>query len=63
MLTSGYRLKLKLYRSLGIDLEPNAQGQFDKAIVRNTKKGLVNAISIDPELPRTVHADRFWEAL
>lgn len=57
------RLKLKLYRSLGINLESDVQGQFNKAVVRNTQKGLVSVIPIDSSLPRTAYADRLWEAV
>jgi len=57
------RLKLKLYRSLGIDLETDAQGQVAKAVVRNTQRGSVNVIPLEASLPRTAYADRLWDAL
>jgi len=60
---AGNRLKLKLYRSLGIDLETDAQGQFAKAVVRNTQKGIVNVIPLEASLPKTAYADRLWDAL
>lgn len=63
VLLTEVRLKLKLYRSLGIDLEPDVQGQFSKAVVRNVQKGIVNVIPIDSSLPRTAHAERIWQAL
>lgn len=63
MCCCGCRLKLKLYRSLGIDLEADAQGQFSRAVVRSAQKGLVNVIPIDSSLPRTAYADRIWGAL
>lgn len=59
---SSHRLKLKLYRSLGIDVEPDADGRFTKAIVCNEKEGSAHVVEIDPQFSRTYYANRFWGA-
>jgi len=57
------RLKLKLYRSLGIDAEADKGGRFNKVIVRNTRKGVVDVVNIDPMVSRNFYTDRFWQTL
>ena len=56
-------LKLKVYRSLGIDVEPDAAGQYNKAVIRNDKKGDVHVINIDPKFSRYFYANYFWSSL
>lgn len=62
-LTIDDRLKLKLYRSLGIDAEPDADGQYRKAVVRNMDQGSVHVVDIDPQYSRSYYANKFWEVL
>ncbi len=39
MLIAIYRLKLKLYRTLGIDVEADGTtGEYNKAVIRNAAK-------------------------
>jgi len=57
------RLKLKLYRSLGIDAEVDKAGRFNKVIVRNTRRGFVDVVNIDPMVSRNFYTDRFWQTL
>ena len=56
-------LKLKVYRSLGIDVEPDAAGNYNKAVVRNSEKGDVHVVNIDPKFSRYFYANYFWSTL
>ncbi|KAF1811853.1 Spc24-domain-containing protein [Eremomyces bilateralis CBS 781.70] len=57
-------LKLKVYRSLGIDAEPDtATGQYNKAVIRNTAKGDVHVVNIDTKFSRYFYANYFWQTL
>lgn len=55
------RLRLKLYRSLGIDVEADEAGNYHKAIIRNSRKGDVHVINIDPKFSRFFYANYFWQ--
>lgn len=57
------RLKLKIYRSLGIDAEPDSSGIYSKAIIRNTVKGDVHTVNIGPKFSRFFYANYFWQNL
>lgn len=57
------RLKLKLYRSLGIDIDADAVGKYSKAIVRNTRKGDVHVVDLNVESRTRRPADELWNAL
>ena len=64
VLTRGLRLKLKVYRTLGIDLEPDrTTGIYDKAVIRNAAKGDVHVVNIDPKFSRFFYANYFWGSL
>jgi len=58
------RLKLQVYRSLGIDVsqDPNT-GVFNRAIIRNPAKGDVNVVNVDSKVERSVYANVFWDSL
>ena len=56
-------LKLKVYRTLGIDVEPDAAGQFAKAVVRNSARGDVHVVNIDPKFSRFYYANYFWSTI
>ncbi|KAI1398353.1 Spc24 subunit of Ndc80-domain-containing protein [Hypoxylon fuscum] len=57
-------LRLKVYRSLGIDLERDEKdGEFSRAIVRNDRKGDVHVINIDKKFSRFFYANYFWQTL
>jgi kinetochore protein Spc24 len=57
-------LKLKVYRMLGIDVEPDAEtGLYNKAVVRNASRGDVHVVNIDPKFSRYFYADYFWGTL
>ncbi|KAI1487184.1 Spc24 subunit of Ndc80-domain-containing protein [Biscogniauxia mediterranea] len=57
-------LRLRVYRSLGIDLERDERdGEFAKAIVRNDRKGDVHVVNLDKKFSRFFYANYFWQTL
>lgn len=56
-------LKLKVYRSLGIDVEADAAGTYNKAVIRNNAKGDVHVVNIDPKFSRYFYANYFWSTM
>lgn len=57
-------LRLKVYRSLGIDIERDEkEGEFSRAVVRNDRKGDVHVINIDRKFSRYFYANYFWQTL
>lgn len=56
-------LRLWLYRSLGITLEQDEAGNFNKATIRNARKGDVHVVNVDPKFPRSFYADYFWQTM
>lgn len=63
MLMQTYSLKLKLYRSLGIDADPDSAGAYNKATIRNTQKGDVHVVNIDSKFSKFFYANYFWQNL
>lgn len=63
VLTVLIRLKLKVYRSLGIDIDPAGTGSYDRATIRNTQKGDVHVVNIDPKFSRFFYANYFWQTM
>ena len=61
--SEGRRLKLKVYRSLGIDVEADASGHYNKAVIRNTQKGDVHVVNIDPRFSRFFYSNHFWQTM
>lgn len=58
------RLKLQVYRSLGIDVSQDANtGVFNRAVIRNPAKGDVNVVNVDGKVDRRVYANMFWDSL
>ncbi|KAL8726470.1 MAG: hypothetical protein Q9166_006701 [cf. Caloplaca sp. 2 TL-2023] len=56
-------LKLKVYRSLGIEVHPDNTGTYNKAIIRNTRKGDVHVVNVDKKFSRYFYANYFWQGL
>ncbi|EEA28744.1 putative kinetochore protein spc24 [Talaromyces marneffei ATCC 18224] len=56
-------LRLKVYRSLGIDVEADDAGNYNKAIIRNSRKGDVHVVNIDPKFSRFFYANYFWQTM
>ena len=57
------RLKLKVYRSLGIDVEADSAGNYNKAVIRNNQKGDVHVINIDPKFSKYFYSNYFWQTM
>ncbi|CAG9939093.1 unnamed protein product [Clonostachys rosea f. rosea IK726] len=57
-------LRLKVYRSLGIDIERDERdGEWSKAVVRNDRKGDVHVVNMDKKFSRYFYANYFWSTL
>ncbi|KAH8889806.1 Spc24-domain-containing protein [Thozetella sp. PMI_491] len=57
-------LRLQVYRSLGIDIERDSKdGEFNRAVVRNDRKGDVHVVNIDRKFSRYFYANYFWQTL
>ncbi|KAF2025673.1 kinetochore protein-like protein spc24 [Setomelanomma holmii] len=57
-------LKLKLYRTLGIDVEADkTTGEYNKAVIRNAAKGDVHVVNIDPKFSRHFYTNYFWRTM
>ncbi|KAK4103496.1 Spc24-domain-containing protein [Parathielavia hyrcaniae] len=56
-------LRLKVYRSLGIEIERDAEGEFSRVVVRNDRKGDVHVVNIDRKFSRFFYANYFWQSL
>jgi kinetochore protein Spc24 len=63
LLLTPRRLKLKVYRSLGIDVEADTTGQYNKAVIRNATKGDVHVVNIDPKFSRNFYTNYFWRTM
>ncbi|KAJ5716064.1 hypothetical protein N7493_007975, partial [Penicillium malachiteum] len=56
-------LRLKIFRSLGIDIEPDEAGNFHRAVIRNSRKGDVHVVNIDPKFSRFFYSNYFWQTM
>jgi kinetochore protein Spc24 len=57
-------LKLKVYRTLNIDIEPESEtGLYTKAVIRNPHKGDVHVVNVDPKFSRYFYANYFWNTM
>ncbi|KAL8762201.1 MAG: hypothetical protein Q9184_001759 [Pyrenodesmia sp. 2 TL-2023] len=56
-------LKLKVFRSLGIDADPDSTGAYNKATIRNTQKGDVHLVNIDPKFSKFFYANYLWQTI
>ncbi len=57
-------LRLKVYRSLGIEIERDGRdGEFSRVVVRNDRKGDVHVVNIDRKFSRFFYANYFWQSL
>ena len=57
------RLKLKVYRSLGIEVESDGAGSYRKAVIRSTHKGDVHVVNIDSTFSKHFYANYFWQTM
>ncbi|KAL9057098.1 MAG: hypothetical protein Q9162_002532 [Coniocarpon cinnabarinum] len=56
-------LRLKLYRSLGVDASADGSGRVTKALVRNSQNSDVAVVQIDTKSSNAEHVDRIWDAI
>ncbi|KFH42730.1 kinetochore protein-like protein [Hapsidospora chrysogenum ATCC 11550] len=57
-------LRLKVYRSLGIDIERDERdAEWNRAVVRNDRKGDVHVVNMDKKFSRYFYANYFWSTL
>ncbi|KAK2595972.1 putative kinetochore protein spc24 [Conoideocrella luteorostrata] len=57
-------LRLKVYRSLGIDIERDERdGEWTRAVVRNDRKADVHVVNMDKKFSRYFYANYFWQTL
>lgn len=57
-------LKLKIYRSLGFDLEKDGGEEYNKVVVRNGKKGDVHIVNMETgKFSRHFYAGYFWNTV
>lgn len=58
-------LRLKVYRSLGIEVERDGEegGEFARAVVRNDRKGDMHVVNLDKKFSRFFYANYFWQTL
>ncbi|CAP70315.1 uncharacterized protein PODANS_3_3980 [Podospora anserina S mat+] len=64
-------LRLKVYRSLGMELEKSDDGsgkkdgggEFNRVVLRNDKRGDVHVVKIDGGFSRFFYANYFWQNL
>ncbi|KAJ6787160.1 hypothetical protein PWT90_09181 [Aphanocladium album] len=57
-------LRLKVYRSLGIDIERDEKsGEWSRAVIRNDRKGDVHVVNMEKKFSRYFYANYFWKTL
>ncbi|KAK3898260.1 putative kinetochore protein SPC24 [Staphylotrichum tortipilum] len=58
-------LRLKVYRSLGIEIEREGgeKGEFSRVVVRNDRRGDVHVVNVDRKFSRFFYANYFWQSL
>ena len=54
---------MKIYRSLGVNIEADEAGNFNKAVIRNSRKGDVHVVNIDPKFSRFFYSNYFWTTM
>ncbi|KAI5779237.1 Spc24 subunit of Ndc80-domain-containing protein [Geopyxis carbonaria] len=59
----GTLLKLKVYRSLGIDVQEDGAGGYNKAVIRNPNKGDVHVVNIENKFSPFFYANYFWNVI
>ncbi|KAK6512755.1 kinetochore-associated Ndc80 complex subunit spc24 [Arthrobotrys conoides] len=56
-------LRLKIYRSFGIELKEDGAGGYSSAIINKKDQGDVAMIKLDSRLKRSTYTDFFWDAI
>lgn len=57
-------LRLRVYRSLGIDIERDEKdGEWTRAVIRSDRKGDVHVVNMDKKFSRFFYANYFWQTV
>ena len=61
-------LKLKVFRSLGVDVESDEKTGQQKAVIRSRKAGVsglgdVHVVTVDPGSAKSYYANYFWDVI
>ncbi|PHH75350.1 hypothetical protein CDD80_2447 [Ophiocordyceps camponoti-rufipedis] len=56
-------LRLKVYRSLGIEVERDGEGEWSRAVIRNERRGDVHVVNMDKKFSRFFYANYFWQTV
>ncbi|KAF4587509.1 kinetochore protein SPC24 [Ophiocordyceps camponoti-floridani] len=56
-------LRLKVYRSLGIEIERDGEGEWSRAVIRNERRGDVHVVNMDKKFSRFFYANYFWQTV
>ncbi len=57
------RLKLKIYGSLGIDMEADSTGTYNKVVIRNIRKGDMQVVNIDQKMSKFFYSNFMWQSM
>lgn len=57
------RLKLKLYRNMGIEIKEDETGQYSTAIIKNTAQNDMHIVNIEKQYSSHFYSEYFWNAL
>ncbi len=57
------RLKLKIYGSLGIDMEADSTGTYNKVVIRNIRKGDMQVVNIDQKMSKFFYSNFIWQSM
>ena len=63
VLTKTNSLKLKLYRSLGVELEGDGEYGFKRALIRSSPRAEAKIIDIDSRFSKNYYVNQFWQAM
>lgn len=55
-------LKLRVYRSLGIEAERD-EGEWCKAVIRGRGRGEVQVVNVEKKFSKFFYANYFWQTL
>lgn len=57
-------LKLKVYRSLGMEIERDDEsGEYNKVVITSDKKGDIHVVNMDGKFSKFFYANYFWKML
>ena len=48
---------------MGMEIEADQGGTYNKAIFRNNQKGDVHIVNVDPKFSRYFYANYFWQIM